>query len=66
MTLPAELLADIPNDDPEYLNQVARNEAEGMHPAVAAIQAEWDLHTIAGNTRPRNEHGNWTPQRKAH
>lgn len=51
----AELLALIPNDDPIYLDQVDRCELEQMHPAVAAVQAHYDLnyHRTPTPRRPR-------------
>lgn len=39
----AGLLDLIPDDDPSYLTAVERCTFEGMHPAVAAIQAHVDL-----------------------
>lgn len=39
----AELLDLIPDDDPTYLAAVDRCTFEGMHPAVAAVQAHVDL-----------------------
>lgn len=47
-----DLLELIPDDDPTYLAAVERCQLEGMHPAVAAVQAQVDLghwprhHTI--------------------
>lgn len=51
----ADLLARIPDDDPTYLAQVAVCEQERMHPAVAALQAHYDLRYRRAHAHQRKD-----------
>lgn len=52
----AGLLDLIPDDDPVYVAAIQRCQAQGMHPAVAAVQADVDLRYLAANTQARRWH----------
>lgn len=56
MSIAPELLDLIPDTDPAYLAQYDQCRREGMHPAVAAVQADRDLHYIEVNRGARNAH----------
>lgn len=57
------LLDLIPDDDPVYAEQFRTCLREGMHPAVASIQAVYDLNVYRGNRRDRTDDGRWTTHR---
>lgn len=58
MSIAADLLAMIPADEPAYTSQIQCCLDEGMHPAVAAIQAHRDLVYLTHNHTARHAHTN--------